>query len=360
MKTPLFALSFFAITQALSLFAHDVMIPSQNPPIGLAVEAVPQFVMIGFDDNPQVDPLEWIIGFLADRRNPAGTGQAATFDGVPARAAFYSNGLFLDPSRKLRDVHLRAFREGHEVGNHTYTHNHGGEYSVEEWKEEIVHNRQALSKAQIPRDAQTGFRAPFLEYTAATFGALVELGFVYDSSIEEGYQAGHDGTNFYWPYTLDHGSPGNRSGWKEEVGSHPGFWEIPIHVFMIPRDAEGKRDGAPLGLRERVRKGMIEGGWDWTDETPKITGMDWNVFIQAKLDGADFLAILKYNFDLRMAGNRAPFMVGGHTALFPDTEPERRAAMEAFIDYVLSKPEVRLVTPQQLVEWLRQPMALAK
>lgn len=334
------------------------MVPSQNPPIGLSAEDVPQFVMIGFDDNPDLDPMEWILDFMVDKRNPAGTGQAGTFDGGPARAAFYSNGMYLDPSRNLRDVHLRAFSEGHELGNHTYTHGNGSEYSVEDWKQELARNRQALTKAQIPREARTGFRAPFLAYNAATFEALAELGYIYDTSIEEGYHEGQDGTNFYWPYTLDHGSPGNTESWRERVGSIPGFWEIPIHTFMIPADADCERYGVPVGMRDRVRKGMSEDGSNLSAENPKITGMDWNVFSHAKLDGADFLAILKYTFDLRMAGNRAPFMVGGHTALFPESKPDRRAAMEGFIEYVLSKPEVRLVTPQQLVEWLRKPVKL--
>lgn len=348
------------MAQALPLLAHDVMVPAQIPPVGLAVEAVPQFVMIGFDDNPEVEPMEWIVGFMAEKRNPAGTGQTATFDGMPARAAFYSNGVYLDPSRQLRDLHLRAFREGHEVGNHTFTHRDGAEFSVEDWKRELIHNRQALSKAQIPRDAQTGFRAPFLVYNAATFRALAELGFDYDTSIEEGYQAGHDGTNFYWPYTLDHGSPGNAASERERVGSIPGFWEIPIHVFMIPADDDCEHYGVPPGMWARVQKGMAEVGLDWSATDPKITGMDWNVFNQAKLDAADFLAVLKYNLDLRLAGNRAPFMLGAHTATFPNSAPALRAAMEAFIDYALSKAEVRVVTPQQLVAWLKHPVAFAE
>jgi hypothetical protein len=68
---------------------------------------------------------------------------------------------------------------------------------------------------------------------------------------------------------------------------------------------------------------------------------------------AEFLAILKYTLDLRLEGNRAPFMVGGHTALYPAIDPGRRRAIEEFIDYALSKPEVRFVTPLQLIGWMR-------
>ena len=81
---------------------------------------------------------------------------------------------------------------------------------------------------------------------------------------------------------------------------------------------------------------------------------------QARLAGPDFLAILKYNLDLRLAGNRAPFMVGAHTQQYPDSKPDRRVALEQFIDYALSKSVVRLVPPQKVFELLRQPVALAK
>lgn len=321
--------------------------------------------MIGFDDNPEVDPMEWIIDFLEDKRNPEGSDQSATFDGAPARVAFYSNGIYLDPSRKLRELHLRALKAGHEIGNHTYHHNHGAEFTVEEWKQELERNRQALLKAQIPAAAQQGYRTPFLEYNAATFTMLEELGFVYDSSIEEGYQADQDGTNFYWPYTLDEGSPGNRLsvewGSKELVAMHRGLWEIPLHVFMVPKDERCGQYGVAEGLRQRVHDGIAsDGGWEWPIESGKLTGLDWNVFEQARLSGGDFLAILKHTLDLRLAGNRAPFMVGGHTQLYPESEPVRRAAMEAFILYALSKPEVRLVTPQQMLQWLRDPVALGQ
>jgi len=346
------------------LFAQDSMAPAQIPPAGLAVEDVPQFVMIGFDDNPEVDSMAWIVDFLADKRNPAGTDQAATFDGGPARVAFYSNGKYLDPSRKLRELHLRAWDEGHEIGNHTYNHDHGAEFTVEEWKQALGRNRQALLKAQIPEAAQQGYRTPFLAYNAATFEALADRGFVYDSSIEEGYQADQDGTNFYWPYTLDEGSPGNQLavewGSKELIARHPGLWEIALHVFMVPDDKTCERYGVPAGMRNRVREGMQAGGWEWSVEPGKITGLDWNVFEQARLSGGDFLAILKYTLDLRLAGNRAPLMVGAHTQLFPESEPVRRAAMEVFIRYALSKPAVRLVTPQQTLQWLRDPVVLGE
>ncbi len=363
---PLLPATLLAVSVVTTSYATSDHRPASDlPPGGLAATQVPQFVMIGFDDNPNLEPMEWILDFLAEKRNPAGLGQAATFDNAPVRGAFYSNGRYLDPSLKLREVHLRAHDEGHELGNHTYSHHQGGEFTVEEWLEEMRQNRRALVKAGIPATDQIGFRTPFLAYNAATFAAIAEFGFVYDTTIEEGNQPDQDGTNYLWPYTLDAGSPGNAlsadQGQVERVASHPGVWEIPLHQFMVPKDELCEHYGVPAGLRQRIYHNVkTHEGWIWNREAGKITGLDWNVLEMAHLDGPDFLAILKYTLDLRLAGNRAPLMVGGHTQLYPVSKPDRREAMEAFIDYALSKTEVRLVTPRQVLEWLRKPVALAK
>lgn len=353
---PLAALFATACLAASALSAADLMLPSDQPPGDLAVADVPQFVMIGFDDNPDVDPMAWIVDFLADVRNPAGSGNAATFDGVPVRAAFYSNGTYLDDSRELTLLHQRAHAAGHEIGNHTQHHRQGGQFSVEEWVQEINSCTQALVKAGIPRQDIIGFRTPFLAFNPATFEAVAQLGLTYDTTLSEGVQPDQDGTNFYWPYTLDHGSPAS-----VRVANHPGLWEIPLHEFMVPPDADCERLGVPPGLRQRTHDNIQRTqGWEWSIENGKITGLDWNVVEMASLDGPDFRAILDYTLELRLAGNRAPLMVGAHTALYPTDKPDRRVAMEGFIRHALTHPDVRIVTPTQLLTWLRTPAALKR
>lgn len=130
-----------------------------------------------------------------------------------------------------------------------------------------------------------------------------------------------------------------------------------MHVFILPADEECERYGIAPGLRGRMQANV-----DPQEDHPiggKITGLDWNVLESAKISGPEFLAILKYNLDLRLAGNRAPFMVAGHTSLYPADKPERRRAFAEFVTYALSKPEVRFVTGPQLIGWLRQPTPLA-
>jgi peptidoglycan/xylan/chitin deacetylase (PgdA/CDA1 family) len=339
---------------ALSAYAAaDSLAPAPQPPGGLAVAQAPQFILLGFDDNPQTEPMTWFVDTLKDKRDAGGN---------PVRAIFFSNGKYWN-DRTLISIHHRALNEGHEIANHTQNHDNGSAFTTAKWRAEMAACEATFNETGIPAAGIVGFRTPYLAYNAATFEALAAEGQLYDSSIEEGDQPGQDGTNFLWPYTLDHGSPGNAAdhpvGSPKRVGNHPGLWEIPIHVFMIPSDTDCARYGAKPGLRARIGAALKVGyGGGSGEPTDKITGLDWNVLEAAKCDGPEFLAILKYTLDLRLAGNRAPFMVGGHTALYPANKPDRRKAMEDFVAYALTKPEVRFVTGKQLIEWLRAPQPL--
>jgi peptidoglycan/xylan/chitin deacetylase (PgdA/CDA1 family) len=341
------------MTALTTAAAADKLAPSALPPGGLTVARAPQFVLLGFDDNPQTEPMTWFVDYLKDKRDAGGN---------PVRAIFYSNGCYWN-DRTLISIHHRAQTEGHEIANHTHNHFQGGAFTVAQWRSEMAACLATFVETGISAAGVVGFRTPFLAYNAATFEALVHEGFLYDSSIEEGNQPGQDGTNFLWPYTLDAGSPGNAAAFTADspkrVGQHPCLWEIPIHVFMIPADEDCERYGAKPGLRARIGANLkVAYGGGSGEPADKISGLDWNVLEAAKCDGPEFLAILKYTLDLRLAGNRAPFMVGGHTALYPANKPDRRQAMEEFIAYALTKPEVRFVTGKQLVDWLRAPQGL--
>lgn len=353
---PLFMISLTAASAA------DRLAPAAEPPAGLSPAQVPQFVLLGFDDNPVADRVDWVVDYLDTKRNPAGTAQAATFDGAPVRMIFFSNGRHWK-DRATVAAHQRARAAGHEIANHTQNHEHGRKFTAAQWAKEMTTCDETFAADGIPVKSLVGFRTPFLEYNAETFVALAARGQLYDSSIEEGAEPDQDGTNFRWPYTLDDGSPGNAAGFAAgevpRIGRHPGLWEIPIHVFVVPDDAECARQGIAPGLRARIGAGLKASyGGGSGEPAAKITGLDWNVFEAAKCTGPEFLAILKHTLDRRLAGNRAPFMVGGHTELYPTDKPDRRKAIEDFVAYALSKPEVRFVTGPQLIEWLRAPVAL--
>ncbi len=348
----------------------DYLEPSVNPPGGIEADKAPMFVSIGFDDNGAPGELEWIREFTKGLTNN-GSGNPRTYDGEKISLTFFNNGKYASNAgaewKKLYD-------DGHEIGNHSTNHKHGATIdwssspakfivamSREEWREEIVTTDEILVEEGIDFLDILGFRNPFLEYTNESISEVHELGFLYDCSIEEGYQQGMGPKDMLWPYTLDNGSPGNATTavWKdgqEPIGSYPGLWELPTYVLLIPADDLAEKYEFEPGLRNKINsaKPYIEGS-EW-----KLTGFDYNIWYtdsgEEMLNGAEFLAILKYNFDLRIEGNRAPFMLGAHTDYY--FTDEKREAIEKFLEYVLTKEDVRVVSFKKIVDWLRDPVAL--
>ena len=348
---------------------HDDVAPSQSPPCGLAPGQVPQFVSIGFDDNA-----------YSGLEGSAGTGgvtwatQMAAERGI--HLSFYFTSIYADQWQSESQTFVKrawhaAMVGGNEVGNHTRSHSHGAAFTESQWMDEITSCNATLVKPFDPNEVNfepnaakgigatssqiTGFRTPFLEYNDATLAVVDALGFHYDVSIEDGYQEEQDGTNYLWPYTLDHGSPGHDVlvEWelKEPITPHPGLWELPVHPVIVPPELR-----ATMKARQ-----------SWFDETSgKITGFDYNLWVSFSMTKAEFLATLKYTLDQRLAGNRAPMMFGAHTDYYSSkytavpnaTLEERQAAIEEFLDYAKSKSAVRIVTNAEILEWVRNPVPL--
>jgi peptidoglycan/xylan/chitin deacetylase (PgdA/CDA1 family) len=373
------------VLPAIMLFAlgstvyGDNVPPSQNPPGGLQPAQCPQFVVFGIDDNKYRDGVLWAGEYLRGRVNPAGTGNPATYDKMPARASFYTLAL---PSycnyylqRGIYDLYL----DGHEMGNHTLQHLNGvdSSFTVDKWKAEITPGMAFYTDTlRIPAAEIWGFRTPYLAYNNDVFTAIQQMGFIYDCSIEEGEDPALNDTNFYWPYTLDNGSPGANycvtAGTHEPVdSSHDGLWEMPVYLVIAPPDNECANYGIPTGLRHRLYQNLLALGGDttWDTTTGRITGLDYNMWFDFNMTKEDYVATLKYTLDKRMAGNRAPFIFGAHSDYYSlqyISEPKncntnyitRREAMEEFLTYALSKPEVRVVPVREVIRWMRNPVAL--
>lgn len=377
---------------------HDHVKWSQSPPFGLPVNKVPQFVSFGFDDNGYsgldgsngTGGFEWAVNMAKTRHNPAGQGEAKTFDGARIDFSFYLTTAYIaiweseSPTFVKRAWH-DALTEGHDMGDHTQTHSHGAAFSEAQWDTEIQQCIDWVTKpfdpnevnftpdnnkgAGIPRDILYGYRTPFLEYNDKTFTVLLKKGFYYDTSVEEGWQEDIDGKNFPWPFTLDDGSPGNELlvSWqldppKEHMTAHPGLWELSPHPVIVPPDADCAKYGISYSLRDKLHN--VASFFD--TESGKITGLDYNLWVQFQMTKAEWLATMKYTLDQRLAGNRAPLTFGAHTDIYSSkytaapnaTAEERQKAVEEFIDYALSKPQVRVASNKQILDWVRNPVPL--
>jgi peptidoglycan/xylan/chitin deacetylase (PgdA/CDA1 family) len=381
---------------------------SRQPPLGLTPQQVPQFVAITFDDNfgsafdGATGGMKGIVDFYRDKRTP---------DGTPIKASFYFTSIYLiDDARKVmggkpgedhrglnRQAWSAAVQAGHEAGDHTVNHFNGGvvpldpddccrarNFTAEQWADEINACRTALSGNEgigVKAQDVVGFRAPYLGYNDLLFTALDKLKFAYDTSLPNCFANDEDGTNCSWPYTLDVGSPDIEVIDRKfsnpaaaipirfpKITKHPGLWEIPPTTLVIPPDDLSTRYGFTRGLRQRIsRKGVMPYPSLYEASTGKIAGLDYTLLIDAGLTGAEMSAVLKYNLDLHLQGNRSPLVFVAHSHLYsfssaeqnPDTptaadRDARWKGLTDFIQYALSKPEVRIVAARDILQWIQE------
>ncbi|HVY30240.1 MAG TPA: polysaccharide deacetylase family protein [Polyangiaceae bacterium] len=351
---------------------------SKKPP-GLEPVDVPQFVAVTFDDNfvsglgDVSGGMTWATTFLEPLKNPAASGFAPTWDGSPVRTTFFDNCVYLqdDPTKKSWKTAREA---GHEIANHTVNHPNGGSFSAMQWTDEIAPCTAALSDPDsgvgVTVDEVRGFRAPYLAYDSELFGVLTAQGLWYDTSIQSCWADGDDGKACAWPYTLDQGSPDavdlTTKFQTPSVSGASGLWEATPSVLFVPPDDLATQYGFEPGLRQRVPTDMPAPSF-YEPATGRIAPLDITLFVDAGLSPTEVLATLKYTLDLRLAGNRAPFIFIAHTHVYasnygaapkaPDAGGRQRA-IEDFVQYALTKPTVRMRPVTDLIEWMRHPQPL--
>ncbi len=379
---------------------YDFTLASSLPPQGVPIAKAPQFVVLGFDDNTQAEGINWVLDLFADKYNR---------DGSKARVSFYMNTVKLRDSAENNATALiaavkRIAQSSHEIGNHTDNHmvhlmssnlidqgnalNMGvgadanasdeetyfsriKQQSKAAWEERILAaTNDLVTLAQIGIETIQGYRSPYLLYTSPSLSVLKEQNFVYDCSIEEGYDAEFDGTNFRWPYQLNEGSPGHTESWygrgdnseRVDIKTIKGLWELPNYALMVPTDEECAAYGIEPGFWNRLVARIPY----LTDH--KVTGLDYNLWSMGGINQAEMTGILKYNLDLRLKGNRAPFMFGTHSQYYTKewadeyapnaTVEEMRAAISKFVDYALSKEIVSIRPSIEIIKWCQHPTPL--
>jgi hypothetical protein len=355
----------------------DNVAASVNPPAGLMPSQVPQFVMFGSDDNQYAAGVNWLVDTLfGGKTNPDGSPAQITFFVTAGYGTTDNGGVFIDAGgmQTADDVinsWKHAYAMGHQIGNHTWDHlpNHGGlTFALSDWQPEVSKAQDFLmNQVGIPACELDTWRFPYLEFDEAGFQAFNQGGFLFDTSVEFGYNwwqppgapaSGYgpgspdSGMHYWWPYTLDNGFPSDaNSGFDptetKGVMAHPGVWEFHEHVFNSPDPSN------PMSIRT-------------------VTGLDWNLWGRIAMDKTyDFCETLKYTFQQHYNGNRSPFNVGIHSAIyspydsaddmaFANTYDVRRPAMQCFVDYLLNGqfPDVRIVGFHKVIDWMRNPQPI--
>jgi hypothetical protein len=343
------------------------------------------FVSIGFDDNEYsglpntagTGGVQWVMDKLLTKKHS---------NGDPARFSFYmattyGSMWYSESGAYVTKGWHNLMLAGQQIENHTVSHGHGGTNDAAKWNDELSGAAKFLTTPFTDGDPNNtvtwgvgvqpqnmfGFRTPFLEYNDAVFETIRQNKLWYDCSIEEGWEEG-DGTSYYWPYTLDSGSPGDAltASWQEPprtpIGKHPGIWELPPHAVIAPPDDAAPHYGVPAGLRTKLQG--IKSYFD--PASGKITGLDYNMWVEFTMTKAEVVATLKYTLDQRLKGNRAPMIFGAHSGEYSSkwtastvSVEERQQAIEEFLDYALSKPEVRVRNAKEVLDWMRDPVPLS-
>ncbi|MER6562705.1 hypothetical protein ABT300_34240 [Streptomyces sp. NPDC001027] len=226
-----------------------------------------------------------------------------------------------------------AWLEGNEIGTHFNGHFCGrnggvGEWSVEEWKDEIGQAKQfvktwksntGLKKAApLPFDYDkelVGARTPCLEGQKNFMTAARELGFRYDTSGVN---------NQVWP------------------GKKQGLWDLSMQLVPFPG--------------HRYEQLTMDYNY-MVNQSGTATQGDRAKFAYW---GDQMRESLLKGFDRAYDGNRAPLIIGNHFESWNGGTYMR--AVEQVVEHVCNKPDVRCVSFRQLADWLdaQDPAALAR
>jgi hypothetical protein len=296
---------------------------STSPPGGLDPKDVPQFIVFTADDAVQSYTLDAVNQFLAHRQNPNGCQPKMTY----YVSLNYTNYTL------VTDWYVA----GNEIADHTMTH------VGQARSDEINGNLIALNAlAGIPLSSIAGFRAPFLDYSVDTLKDLYAAQFTYDSSSAASIPVTDPDTDAYWPYTLDNGLANNCLTVPNTCKGEPklpGFWEVPMYAFFDDRGVAGPHLMDP-----------------WLDAANGGT----------KVNDSATLEYMKNTFTAHYNGNRQPIGLYTHPIHLSTTYPGVNAPkstidmVNAFLDWAQQQQNVWIVSTEQLLEWVRNPVPLSQ
>jgi len=296
---------------------------STSPPGGLQPSDVPQFIVYTADDAVQSYTIDSINQFLAQRKNP---------NGCPIKMTYFTSLNYTNYT-----LVTDWFVAGNEIADHTMTH--VGTPPADE----INGNLIALNAlAGIPLSSIIGFRAPFLNYSVDTLKLLAGSGFTYDSTASASVPVTDPGTDAFWPYTLDNGMANDClavDGLCKGEPKLPGFWEIPMYAFFDERGSAGPHLMDP-----------------WLDAANGASAVN---------DSAT-LAYMQNTFTAHYSGNRQPIGLYTHPIHTASTYPGVQVSnstinmINQFLDWAQNQQNVWIVSNEQLLAWMQNPVPLAQ
>ena len=157
--------------------------------------------------------------------------------------------------------------------------------------------------------------------------------------------------------------------WLSVDSADPAFTATKEIVASFTRAADGSVSVGTLTIsvaNSKLFDSNDQSGILDNDDTTTNGGVAYSVST-LNISAQDFYNSMKWALDLRLedVDNRAPLLIGLHSDTYSTqnmgySQPldQRRKAVSDFLDYALSKPEVRFVSAKQLIQWMCDPKPL--
>lgn len=292
---------------------------SDLPPANMSSDQMPQFVMLTFDDAVNVVNMKFYRELLegARRKNKAnGCGIAATF---------FVSHEYLDYAA-VHELHSW----GNEIALHSISHRTDPQYwqiiNSTQWEREVLDQKIMLETfANISASDITGVRGPFL-YSGGDQGfRMLQQHFRYDCTLVHQRVWGSQEQPVF-PYTMDFGFRRGCNVHPCPQAPYPGFWLLPMNVLF--RERSGQH--LPCAMADAC--------------LPQPDSAN------------DTFEYLRSNFEDFYNANRAPFPVFLHEAYLQ--HPGRKQGYLQFVDWLLQKDDVYLVTISEVLLFMQDPKPL--
>ncbi|XP_033742285.1 uncharacterized protein LOC117328822 [Pecten maximus] len=272
---------------------------------------IPQMVYFGFDGAVNEDVVKhYDFMFRRARTNP---------NGCPIGITLYISHISTD-----YEAVIKYFRRGFELAVHSIYHRFIDTDSG--LLQEARDQRDNIAQlAGVPLDRIVGWRSPsLLTRGDAQFDILQQLNYTYDISMTY-RRVKIERSPIPWPFTLDYGWPFTYTSCTPSCPNkkHIGFWEVPVNAMLLNDFPCAYADGCfrmPSSAEDAYRY-VIE------------------------------------NFKSHYHGNRAPFGISMHATWF--SHPYTRDGMDKAIREMLSHGDVYIVTVQQMLEWMKNPVKMS-
>lgn len=280
---------------------------------------MPQFVTLTFDDAVNVANMAFYRELLEGHRRKNkknGCGIAATF--------------FVSHEYTDYAAVNQLYSWGNEIALHSISHRTAPDYwhtiNSTQWEREVSDQKRMMQEfANVPAANVNGVRGPFLHTGGDQGFRMLQQHFKYDCTLVHQRVRGSEDPVF--PYTMDFGFGRNCMVHPCPELKYPGLWVMPMNVLFRKR------------LGQEYPCAMAD------------------ACLPQPITANDTFEYLRSNFEEDYYKNkRAPFPLFVHEAYL--RHPDRKQGYLQFIDWLLEKDDVYIVTISEVLDFMQNPKPL--